>query len=179
MQPHRADAQVKLPLPLGEGRGEGDFKWRFALPHDLSKAIEAHFTAHDNDGDFVSSNPETPYKFWPSPIGGRLVYSTKPDAARRIFSESFGLIARYGLPSPADADWLRRLAGRPRILFLGDLDPQDLMIFAWLRAHFGPRRIDYFGIGDWLLDERAIVVPDSYWIKNTVLAVPSGDRYRC
>jgi hypothetical protein len=166
---------------------------------DPSAAIERYFAARDNDGDFVSSDPETPYKFWPSPTGGRLVYSTKPAAARRILSESFakppgtvpilrsprtavssvepsktgdcpllpggGLIGRYGLPCATDVDSVRKLTGRRKILFLGDLDPSDLLIFAWLRARLGPRRIEYLGIGDRLLNERAIVIPDSYWIK--------------
>ena len=49
-------------------------------------------------------------------------------------SESYGMVGRYGLPNKADLAWIRKVIGKQPLLFLGDMDPVDLMVFVWLRA---------------------------------------------
>jgi hypothetical protein len=72
-----------------------------------------------------------------------------------------GLIARGGLPRESDVAWLRTLVGTRNLIFLGDLDPPDLLVFAWLRAC----RISHFGVNDAYLAQLRAVIPDSFTIQ--------------
>lgn len=58
------------------------------------------------------------------------------------------MIGRYGLPNQDDVHWLSALVGSRGLLFLGDMDPVDLMIFAWLRGHLRRSHIEYLGVSD-------------------------------
>lgn len=92
----------------------------------------------------------------------------------------FAAVLRNGLPSEADASWLATIADNPsancsrplrdrlidanspessevtdlgyssRLVFLGDADPADLLIFAWLRELVA---IEYCGLSDALLQK--------------------------
>jgi hypothetical protein len=66
----------------------------------------------------------------------------------------FGLIGRYGLPEVGDLEWIRSLTTGRDHIFLGDCDPPDLLIFAWLRCHLHGLR--YVGVGELLLHKLAI-----------------------
>jgi len=48
--------------------------------------------------------------------------------------------------------------------FLGDMDPVDLMIFAWLRERMAPKMIKHLGVSDAYLEQLGISVPESYAI---------------
>ena len=68
----------------------------------------------------------------------------------------FAAVLRHGLPSEADASWLAATAGWRRLLFLGDADPADLLIYAWLRERACLQKnlaIEYCGLSDTLLQK--------------------------
>ena len=69
---------------------------------------------------------------------GRVLFTTKPAIVSTVIEKcdaarDFGMIGRYGLPSVADLPWIRTMVGSRELFFLGDMDPVDLMVFAWLR----------------------------------------------
>ena len=136
------------------------------MPHSIA-AIENWFSQHQ-DGDFAYYDRPTPYSLiGPVRNGGQFIFVTKPSTIISAFGEAakapdFGIIGRYGLPSGDDVDWLCRIVGENELLFLGDLDTPDLLIFAWLRAQLSRHSIKYVGISDAYLDERQIAVPESY-----------------
>ena len=122
---------------------------------NIASQIERWFDAH-HDGEFTCLPQTAPYTLIAPANGARLIYTTKPptilEAITRIEPvPQVGLLGRYGLPATGDAAWIVRLVeGRP-LWFLGDLDPPDLLVFAWLRAKLGPERIQFAGIRDELL----------------------------
>jgi hypothetical protein len=61
------------------------------------------------------------------------------------------MIGGYGLPNVDDVKRLVRLPESTGLWFLGDLDPVDLMIYAWLRTKLPFRKVAYLGVGDALL----------------------------
>lgn len=120
------------------------------------------------DGDYESLLPfPFPLKIW---MGDRpptrLLYVTKELLAEglwslRAFPPDWLMITRYGIPTRESLDCVHHLASgfRLPVLFVGDLDPLDLTIFAILRSGdpgLSPksrRRLDirYGGINDaWL-----------------------------
>jgi hypothetical protein len=106
----------------------------------------------------------------PSHRGAPIFYTTKTSAfaagiANGEREHNFGLVGRQGLPSHEDVLAFRRLVSAHRLFFLGDLDPPDLLIFAWLRARLRPKRIRFLGICDRYLDQRKVVLPETFVIR--------------
>ena len=132
--------------------------------------IEAWFRKHDGDGEFRHAPRDAAYSvIWPLNSTSTVVLTTRAGIVAAAIessddSNSFSLIGRYGLPSALDVDWFREVAGPRQLLFLGDLDPPDLMIFAWLRASLHPKQIRYLGIGDELLASLPIALPQHFAI---------------
>jgi hypothetical protein len=128
------------------------------MPGDATKLIRSWFAKHDGDGEFATGMRAAPYSVI-GPVGaaGRVVFTTKPHSASAILNESetsksVGMIGRYGLPDKADLVWIRTVVGRRVLLFLGDMDPVDLLVFAWLRASLGQKRVVHLGVSDSLLE---------------------------
>ena len=48
------------------------------------------------------------------------------------------------------------VAKKCSLLFLGDMDPADLMIFAWLREFLRPKSIVHLGVNDQYIAELAV-----------------------
>lgn len=129
----------------------------------IAKRVETWFRKHGGDGEFVCRERGTPYVV----IGckrnrGHAIFTTKPQTViasvgHRQTYERFGLIGGYGLPDRADLSLFRRIIGQRSLAFLGDLDPTDLMVFAWLRGCLGKTRVFYLGVNDALM--RAAKVP--------------------
>lgn len=123
------------------------------MPRNIAKLIEAWFLEHDGDGEFLAGRRACPYSLIGS-VGAaaRIIYTTKPSIVCAAMAPapppSIGIVGRYGLPSKADLIWIRKLIARQQLLFLGDMDPVDLLVFAWLRASLHPTRIGYLGIND-------------------------------
>ncbi|MGD9644967.1 MAG: hypothetical protein AB7U73_04590 [Pirellulales bacterium] len=139
----------------------------------LVQTIEAWFQQHA-DGDFVCDEPRAAYVVQ-SPVGSRVpvVFTTKPATVRHAIAadkvQPLGVVGRYGLPHRRDLAWIRELVGRRPLLFLGDLDPSDLMVFAWLRARLAPKRVRHLGVNDTLLQR----VDARLTIRNTIALAPT------
>ncbi|HVA47165.1 MAG TPA: hypothetical protein VNH11_12425 [Pirellulales bacterium] len=133
-----------------------------------AKLIEQWFTEYSQDGDFVYEGRPLPYTVMaPAKARGRIVFATKPGyAAQAIYESSeyasIGLIGRYGLPCRFDLAWIRDVAAKHQLFFLGDMDHPDLMIFCWLRARLHPKRIEHLGVNDAYLHQLQVQLPDSF-----------------
>ncbi len=118
--------------------------------------IESWFAAQD-DGEFVVADSDRAFVVHPaSKPAARTLYTTKP----RVFSamahraaglDRWGMIGRYGLPTASDVPIIDQAGGGAGLWFLGDLDPPDLLVFAWLRDRLPAGRIAWLGLNDdWL-----------------------------
>jgi len=133
------------------------------MEHESAKRIEQWFAQHDGDGEFACARRSHPYSVIGPPVdGGQIILTTKPSLVStaidsgKAFSAEFGMVGRYGLPDEADLPWICQLAGTRELLFLGDMDPVDLLVFAWLRARLHPREIKHLGVNDGFLMELGI-----------------------
>lgn len=135
-----------------------------------SDPIRQWFVEHDGDDEFSIPPWDAPYQVIPPPPGaGRLLYATKPWTVLRLFAGRsselpVGLIGRVGLPHDGDVPWLRSGASGCRILFVGDADPCDLLIFAWLRRRL---EISFRGLNDSLLRSCGVSITDSITIRQS------------
>jgi hypothetical protein len=120
------------------------------------------------DGDFFVPTSSYPFAIIPPKANtDTFVYCTKQHCILRLVHElgrnpSFAAILRGGLPSDDDAKWLCSLVGSRRLLFLGDADPSDLLIFSWLREHLP---IQYGGLMDQLLLQCGVELSDNLSIQ--------------
>jgi hypothetical protein len=137
------------------------------MGNDSAKLIEAWFAEHSEDGEFVCGAGRAPYSVIGPPSSvARMIFTTKPTIVSmaiesRELPAQFGMVGRYGLPSDADVGWVCDVIGPRALLFLGDMDPVDLMVFAWLRARVHPRRITYLGVSDDFIDALGISSTES------------------
>ena len=128
--------------------------------------IRKWFLDHD-DGDFAILPQDHPYAVVPAPPRSQCVlYTTKAQSLLAALSGNdaeipCGVIGRYGLPAEDDVDFIKALAGKRQFVFVGDADPCDLLIFAWLRSWID---ISFRGVNDLLyercgasLDERLTI----------------------
>jgi len=133
------------------------------------KQIEQFF-AERSGGEFGINSRAYPYRVIGPKVGNsHVVFATKWQCLFRGLDEygppkGVGMIFRYGLIVEDDLPWIRNIAGPRVLLFLGDLDPTDLLIFAWLRANLSPKTVIHFGVNDSMLNELHVTVPDSYTI---------------
>lgn len=131
-----------------------------------ANAIEEWFANHDGDGEFSAAERSNPYMvIGPRSDTASIVITTKPTVLRAAAELQSGtsrlsIIGRYGLPDEDDLRWIRRIAATRKLLFLGDMDPPDLLVFAWLRESLRPKSIKYAGAGDRLLNLLGISQPD-------------------
>lgn len=129
-------------------------------------AIREWFAAHD-DGEFSIPPWDAPYLAFPPPLSSKYVlYTTKPQSILALFSHESsdfpcGVIGRYGLPNDSDVPWLRSCASGRRFLFVGDADPCDLLVFAWLRSRVD---IAFRGLSDTVLNACGVSITDSITI---------------
>jgi hypothetical protein len=130
------------------------------VDNDPARLIEGWFAKHD-DGEFGPSRRvrrSFPYSvLGPTTDGAPIVFTTKPSVVlaaidQEEVADGPGVIGRYGLPSRTDLDWIDRIIGARALLFLGDMDPVDLMVFAWLRSSLHPKQVTFAGINDALLE---------------------------
>ena len=123
----------------------------------IAERIQELFSFHNGDGEFQCGLPDSPFTVVAPPTcGGYILVATKPSLILQGFSNDstyaqFGLLGRYGLPAERDIPWIRRSAEERRFLFLGDMDPVDLLVFAWYRAVLGASNVMHLGVNDALL----------------------------
>jgi hypothetical protein len=121
----------------------------------MTDEIRQWFVEHE-DGEFVVSPLGAAWRVvFPSAVSRTVIYATKYQGIGEVSCQysnslSMGLVARYGLPMDEEVQSLRLLVGDRRLLFVGDADPSDLLIFAWLSARLD---ISYRGLSDSLLKQ--------------------------
>lgn len=143
-----------------------------SMAADILKRIEEWFAQPCDGGEFWQCEPTDEFTVVgpvPESADTTYVYSTKPHCvtfAKREHREfdGLGFIGRYGLPRAKDVAWIRRVLDGRRMAFLGDMDPVDLMTFAWWRAMLAPGQVAFLGVGDGYLDRLGIEIPEHYMI---------------
>lgn len=83
-----------------------------------------------------------------------IVYLTKPNQVERCvrladWPKRAAVVGRYGLPLSADVTYLQKF--KWEVNFIGDADPVDLLVFAWLRQHLSIR---WLGVSDTFLQSQ-------------------------
>jgi hypothetical protein len=109
--------------------------------------IDSWFRAHE-DGDFgVLDSDHQSSRVGDSTNAKTIVYTTKHHCIPRIKDlsqlEPIAILGRGGLPLDEDLPFV--LGSSQTRIFIGDADPPDLLIFAWLREHFP---IGWHGVND-------------------------------
>jgi hypothetical protein len=111
----------------------------------MQHPIRNWFEQHDgDDGDFYIASRSDPFDAVPPRDATDTVLYCIGD------EQPFATVLRYGLPSESDAAWLAATANSRRLLFLGDADPADLLIYAWLRERL---TVEHCGLSDELLQK--------------------------
>lgn len=143
--------------------------------NDSISATIAQWFRENSDGDFACEEPRGAYVV-STPANTRVpvLFTTKPRTILHAIaasedSQQIGLVGRYGLPAERDLTWIRALVGNRKLLFLGDLDPADLMVFAWLRSRLHPAMVRFLGISDDLLKRIATRANE----QNTIALSPT------
>ena len=145
------------------------------MEDDSVRLIEAWFAEHDGDGEFVRLPKSAPWTvIAPNSPTASVILTTKPAIVAMALHQSdlpnkLGMVRRYGLPGTHDVSWIRQVVGQGEMLFLGDLDPVDLMVFSWLRTQLQPTPTHYLGINDTFLSVLQLAVPKSH----TLASAPS------
>ncbi len=138
------------------------------MAKNVTQAIDRWFADRKNDGEFVRNGREYAYTFIPpARRNAPIIYTTKRDAfaagtAKQRSTGPFGVIGRYGLPDKSDVPSIRRLVADHKLFFLGDLDPQDLLVYVWLRAGLRQKEIQFLGVSDSYLEKLKVVIPDTF-----------------
>lgn len=136
---------------------------------DAASRISIWFTQHD-DGEFLRLPATHPYSVTVPSSGTRyILYTTKPTSVLGALEKGRGqrsmqVVGRAGLPNAEDVVWLRALMSDRPVAFLGDADPTDLLVFAWLRSQMP---VSYIGVDDMLVQKLGVVVEDSLTIPLT------------
>ncbi len=136
---------------------------------DVAELIDAWFAKREDDG-FVRGGTDVPYSvIGPSTEAERIIFTTKPMIVSLALSDQemldqMGIIGRPGLPTRTDLDWISLMIGQRELLFLGDMDPVDLMVFAWLRATLPGKHVGFLGISDSLLKAASIPLTTTYFL---------------
>ena len=140
--------------------------------------IEAWFLAHD-DGEFaVAPSDYLSVRIGDAATARTIVYTTKHSCIARIrnlsqLPEPIAVLGRYGLPADDDLPFVS--GSSPTRIFIGDCDPPDLLVFAWLREHLP---IVWHGVNDIFLERHGtrsldwIRVPLSASERKTVSILP-------
>jgi hypothetical protein len=124
----------------------------------VAKSIERFFFEHEGDGEFACEEAFSISVIKPPQNANqRIVLGSKNSALWAISNEAealdeFGAIACCGLPLGDQLASIQAVVTDREVLFLGDLDPVDLLAFAWFRENLKPQRLTYAGISDRFLD---------------------------
>ena len=122
---------------------------------DVASEIRRWFREHEN-GEFVQMGPLCPYSITsPTSRTDHVLYTTKPACVLAALEKGrpstlIQVIGRAGLPDENGAAWLRNLADNRPVVFMGDADPADLLVFAWLRSQMS---VSYVGLSDMLVQK--------------------------
>ena len=137
------------------------------MRHDSAKRIEAWFAEHD-DGEFaLAESASLDAVIAPSSHAGSILFTTKPKILAAVIEtplDSF-VLGGYGLPKETYVRKLLDMSRARTLLFLGDMDPADLLMFLWLRERLVPQQIKYLGLSDTFLDAIGMTSADLFQIR--------------
>jgi hypothetical protein len=149
-----------------------------AKSRQIMDAIEGWFTSH-NDGEFALCPPDLHAltKDGDHRRARTMIYTTKRHCLPRIkriveCPQPVATIGIYGLPVLADMNSLTGSSKQYVRLFIGDADPPDLLVFAWLREQVP---VTWYAVNDDFLvrhrsrDDDTIGIPLS---RSEVAALP-------
>jgi hypothetical protein len=123
------------------------------------------------DGEFATLPQDQPYAVIPAPARTDCVlYTTKAQSMlaalfRNGAEVPCGMIGRYGLPADDDMHFIKALVGPRQLVFVGDADPCDLLIFGWLRSRID---IGFRGVNDLLCGLCGVKVDERFTIAQLV-----------
>jgi hypothetical protein len=138
---------------------------------DAIARIDRWFDGSHEEGDFFRVERNAPYFIYgPNRDCGIVFYCTKQHIASDAMDDKLAsfdamLVSRSGLPREEDVKWLQDLFSDRQVVFVGDLDPVDVMIFAWLRLRLASTRIAHHGINDQLIGILNLSIPKNYQIE--------------
>lgn len=121
-------------------------------------------------GELTASTHGYPYSIiFPPAQAPTVVYTTKAHVARELLAwpgdeVSVGIIGRYGLTGIEDIPAIRGIIGDRPLFFLGDCDPFDLLVFAWVRQLLPIR---FLGTSDAVVSALGVRVTESITIALT------------
>ena len=121
-------------------------------------------------GELTASTHACPYSIiFPPEQARAVVYTTKAHVARELLAcpgdeVSVGIIGRYGLTGSKDIPSIRGIVGDLPLYFLGDCDPFDLLVFAWVRQLLPMR---FLGTSDAVVSALGVRVTESITIELT------------
>jgi hypothetical protein len=133
--------------------------------NELLDNIEKWFAEHE-DGEFVCGPRVAPFSvIAPLKTTLQVLLTTKPQVVSLGIEnskspEQLAMIGRYGLPGRSDVPRISELVGTRSVQFVGDMDPVDLMVFAWYRATLAPLQLVYLGVNDRLLADLGAVMTE-------------------
>jgi hypothetical protein len=131
--------------------------------------------AQVDGGELTDSPSACPYSVvFPPTRFPAVVYTTKTHAASQLLaSEDYevatGLIGRYGLPRDEDLPGIASIFRDYAVYFLGDCDPFDLLVYAWLRQHLSVR---FLGTSDAVVSALGVDVDER-------ITIPFPDEEQC
>lgn len=144
--------------------------------------IRDYFERTDG-GDFFVAGRNQPFSVLPprSDTDTVLFFSKTTPYARLCQTLGdelrYAAVARGCLPFEEEVDWMRQFVGERRFLFLGDADPVDLLMFAWLQQRLP---IEHAGLTDELLRATGTPFEDHLTIKlnqQEINALPLVERF--
>jgi hypothetical protein len=121
-----------------------------------------------DDGEITSQDRSSPFIVVPPRNDeSTVLYVTKWPPIYRASESSVnamncGVVARYGIPNVEEISWVKEFAKDRKLLFLGDCDPFDLLVYSAISSVFA---IEYLGVSDRLIKlldvniERNITIP--------------------
>lgn len=124
-------------------------------------AIRQWFLDH-NDGELIVAPRGFPYSMIPPTSKSQpILYSTKPSTMLGVLDAAentqLGFVGHNGLPHESEFELLRASLQGHTLLYLGDADPCDLLIFAWLRTRCVA---SFCGLSDSLLARCGVVIDE-------------------
>ncbi len=136
------------------------------MSNDVRDRIVAWFDEHDDDGEFARLGHGHASSIIPPTADTRVVlYTTKRwsgiSLLRQSDSRRLALFGGYGLPAEEPVSELCNSIDQHTFCFLGDADPVDLLVYAWLSTQFP---IMHFGVNDALLATCDISLDDDMTI---------------
>ncbi len=151
------------------------------ISSQIVESIEDWFRCHD-DGQFSANTKRVrSTRIGNCELAATIIYTTKHLYLSRVkgiesLPQPIATIGRYGLPINDDLWFVRGSTKLSTRIFIGDADPPDILVFAWLREHFP---IEWHGVNDEFLKHHGNRDRDSITIRmsqNELASIPNLKR---